>query len=195
MNRYFLASMLISWGLALSGCNTTDAEHDNDEKSKSEQDCYAGCVAKGVTPEDCRSYCGPAGGKGSGGPGAGQGGSGGSAQGMAGTGGSGGDSGGSKGERGLDGRAAKDCVECWNDETRTEGTCAEEATRCRDNLACTQLQWCPLICEQDNCIEGCNEVIPTGVAPLTAIVRCAACGDGPCAEACRDSYLLSYCEQ
>lgn len=41
-------------------------------------------------------------------------------------------------------------------------------------------------------MDECNEVIPTGVATLTALVRCAVCGDGPCADECRDSVTRTY---
>ena len=44
------------------------------------------------------------------------------------------------------------------------------------------------------CVDECNAIIPTGVAPLSALVTCIACGDGPCAKACEGSGWLSYCE-
>ena len=89
---------------------------------------------------------------------------------------------------------AKSCIECWYDEEQNEGACRAESNACEESLACTQLQWCPSLCDQDNCIENCNDVIPTGVPILTALVQCMACNEGPCAESCADSDMLAYCD-
>jgi hypothetical protein len=145
--------------------------------SKTGPECYDDCIQKGETPENCADYCS---GKGTGGSGAASSGSGGTTT--------------SSGTGGIDPESNKPCVQCWYDEDETNGACTAEAMACQYSLACTQLQWCPVICEKDGCIEQCNAIIPTGVADLTALVQCAVCNGGPCADECQDSVFLYYCE-
>ena len=87
---------------------------------------------------------------------------------------------------------AKNCITCWEEQAES-GICAEQLEACQDSLACTQLQWCPVLCERGDCVTECNEIIPTGVPILTALVQCMACGNGPCSNECEDSILLAYC--
>jgi len=183
-----------------------------------DQACYDTCIAKGESPDVCVAYCGGASSKGGtggtdgkGGTGAtsGKGGTGGTGGSTGGTGGSTGGTGGSVGgAAGSTGGAAgstggtggkpdpaveKSCVQCWYD-TQVNGACVNEAKACEESLACSQLQWCPQLCGKPDCVEECNQIIPTGVAPLTALVQCMACGNAPCASDCEGSVLLSYCD-
>lgn len=150
--------------------------------SKSADSCYEGCVAKGVPPAECTAVCSLLG-------------SGGKTPGTGGTAGSGasGATGGAGTIPGLDPDQEKTCIQCWYDATQTGGICADEGMACEYDLACTQLQWCPLICGKAECWAECNAIIPTGVAPLTALVQCVACGSGPCSEPCQGSVMLNYC--
>ena len=91
-------------------------------------------------------------------------------------------------------RREKNCIECFYSPEQANGACAEEIESCENSLACTQLQWCPSLCEADNCIESCREIIPQGVAPLQALVRCLACSGGPCSDACAGRDILAYCD-
>jgi len=147
--------------------------------------CYDDCIAKGVSAADCTAYCSGAeddDGKGT------------SKGGASGSGGAAGTAGDGTGAGEIDPEAEKTCIQCWYDEAQVNGTCATEAEACEESLACTQLQWCPFICEQPNCVEECNEVIPMGVEPLTALVQCMACDGGPCASECQASVMLAYCK-
>ena len=156
-------------------------------------DCYDDCIKKGEDPEVCAQACsgGKGGSGGDGGSGAmGVGGNTGHPGGFGGTmGGSGGSTGGSGGK--IDPEREKPCVECMYDRAGTE--CAAEAEACEKSLACQQLQWCPSLCGSPDCLEECNDIIPTGVAPLSALVQCAACSGGPCAEECQGAAILAYC--
>ncbi|MBW2454860.1 MAG: hypothetical protein JRI68_10130 [Deltaproteobacteria bacterium] len=145
--------------------------------SQTNPECYADCIEKGETPENCVYYCSE---KGTGGSGAASSGSGGTTT--------------SSGTGGVDPESNKPCIQCWYDEDQTNGACTAEAMACEYSLACTQLQWCPLLCDKTGCIEECNAIIPTGVADLTALVQCAVCNGGPCADECQDSVFLYYCE-
>ncbi|MEE2789229.1 MAG: hypothetical protein VX589_17970 [Myxococcota bacterium] len=89
---------------------------------------------------------------------------------------------------------AKDCVSCWADDDNAQAACSEVVGACEDSLACTQLQWCPALCEGEDCISECNEIIPTGVPLLRAVMACTACRGGPCADECEESPLMQYCE-
>ena len=91
-------------------------------------------------------------------------------------------------------RREKNCIECFYGPDQANGECADEIRRCENSLACTQLQWCPSLCEADDCIESCREIIPQGVEPLQALVRCLACNGGPCADACEGRDILAYCQ-
>ena len=143
--------------------------------------CFEACVAKGEAPESCNEWCATDGDKGEG-----------------------------KGEDDDDTPPVpgpgpgpdpdpdpddldKECVECWYD-LAEDGGCEDEAEACEDDLACQQLTWCPFLCDEPDCLDECNEVIPTGVEPLTALVQCMACDDAPCADACAGSVHLGYCE-
>ena len=148
-------------------------------------DCYDACIAKGEPVDVCAAYCsGGVGGKGSGTGGK---------TGVGGSGAAGSSSSGSGAAGGFDVEVEKSCVSCWYDETVTGGACQAEATACQQSLACTQLQWCPSFCGKPGCLDECNAIIPSGVAPLTALVQCVACDGGPCAEACNGSVMLQYC--
>lgn len=164
-----------------------------------DQDCLDACVGKGLTKEECESYCtkppGGAGGTGGKGGGAAAGGDGGTGVGGKGGAGFGGlpGTGGAGGMAGapVDPAVEKPCVSCLQD---PRDACADERKACEESLACAQLAWCPTLCGRAGCLAECNEVIPSGVAPMKSLVRCAACGDGPCADACRGAAVLSYCE-
>ena len=91
-------------------------------------------------------------------------------------------------------RLEKNCIECFYSPEQANGECTDEIRRCENSLACTQLQWCPSLCEADNCVESCREIIPQGVAPLQELVRCLACSGGPCADACEGRDILAYCQ-
>jgi len=162
------------------------------ERSDVDQGCYSGCVAKGVPEADCEIYCSDlvddSDKKGTG------------ASGKTGTGGSGktgtgaGANAGGAGSDELDPELEKSCVKCWYDESASTGACGAEAKACESSVACTQLQWCPTLCGKLGCWQECNDVIPSGVDPLAALVQCMACGQGPCAEVCQGSVMLSYCD-
>jgi hypothetical protein len=164
-----------------SSVEATGAGGGGSGGSQLDQGCYDDCVAKATTPEECTAYCtSGTGGKGAGGKGAGGKGST-STSGTAGAGG------------GFDVPLEKACIECWDD--NAAGACSKEYDTCAATLACIQLRNCPFSCiDKSVCVEECNEIIPTGLEPLTALVQCMACAGGPCADACSDSVTLSYCE-
>jgi len=146
--------------------------------SQLDQGCYDDCVAKGETPEECTAYCtSGTGGKGAGGKGT-------TTTSTSGTAGAGG---------GFDVPLEKACIECWDD--NANGICSAQYETCDKSLACIQLRNCPFSCVVNkDCIEECNQIIPTGVAPLTALVQCMACSGGPCEQECQDSVTLFYCD-
>ena len=84
---------------------------------------------------------------------------------------------------------AKECVTCWYE----QADCSAQAEACEESLACTQLQWCPFLCDRPDCVQECNEIIPSGVELLTALAECAVCDSGACASECAGSNLLEYC--
>ena len=96
------------------------------------------------------------------------------------------------GSGGIDPDIEKPCIECMY--SQQAPACEQQATACEQDLACQQLQWCPTLCGKDGCFEECNEVIPDGVAPLSALVQCAVCDAGPCAQECVGSVLLGFCK-
>jgi hypothetical protein len=157
--------------------------------------CYDSCIAKGAPPSTCEAYCsGGTGGKPGTGGTSGSGGSSAGGGGTAGAGTGGSSTGGSGGVGGVpDPAIEKPCIQCLNDPSQGGGVCAAEANACLASLACSQLEWCPTLCGKPNCLPECNSIIPTGVAPLTALVKCMACGNGPCANACKGALVLSYC--
>lgn len=151
-----------------------------------DEKCYDACLNKGVPSDDCEAYCSAGAGKdGAGAAGTGSG---------KGTGAAGNSGTGGFGASGVDPVEEKSCIECWYDESEETGQCSDEAKACQASLACTQLQWCPVLCEKPGCWEECNEIIPSGVEPLRDLVECMVCDGGPCAEECADSVMLSYCE-
>lgn len=84
------------------------------------------------------------------------------------------------------------CVECWY----VEGVqaCGALLESCEADLACSLLMNCPYDCEAtSDCVAECNEIVPTGVEPLTELVQCMACGGAPCATACAESHFVEYC--
>jgi hypothetical protein len=87
----------------------------------------------------------------------------------------------------------RECLGCWYENKM--GECGALLTACEEDLACSLLMDCPYDCAgAPDCVEQCNAIVPTGVAPLTELVACIGCGDGPCAEACADSHFAEYCE-
>jgi hypothetical protein len=188
MKVAFAFSAAIIGALALAACGS-DVKSNKGAGGGATLDaeCYDSCVAKGEAPALCTAFCseGKGGDDGKGKTSSGTS----SASGGSGSVGGGGTAGGP-----VDVELEKSCIGCWYDEAQATGVCGAEAKACEDSLACTQLQWCPLLCEKDDCIEECNVIIPTGVAPLTALVQCMACDGGPCAGACQGSVMLSYCD-
>ncbi len=195
MKRSYLIYGLAIGTLAIGACSSEvlwDKGGSTSAPGEVDQECYDACIAKGASPEECAFYCSDP--KGTTGktpgstsnPGTGT-----SSGGTVGTGGAGAGTGtGGK----LDPEVEKPCVQCWYDESQMTGVCVDEAKACEQSLACSQLQWCPMLCGKPDCIQECNEIIPSGVAPLSALVQCMACEDGPCAEECQDSVMLSYCK-
>jgi hypothetical protein len=133
--------------------------------------CFEACVDKGESAEVCTAFCMDKG-TSSGSKGSSVG---------TGTGG------------GPDPAIEKPCINCLYEES-VGTTCEALAATCKDSVACTQLQWCPTLCGEPNCWTECNDVIPSGVKPLSALVQCMACGEAPCADACAKSVVLSYCD-
>jgi hypothetical protein len=89
------------------------------------------------------------------------------------------------------GAAIRNCFGCWEDYS---AQCQVELDACKASLACSQLMDCPLACGyQPECITECNEIIPSGVEPLTAVIECMVCSGGPCAADCMNDVMLSYC--
>lgn len=139
-------------------------------------DCFEACIDKGVSDAECNEACATTatgkGGETSKTTSTGQGGAAGGA---------------------VDVEYEKSCYTCFED--NKGGACAAEYEACLESLACLQLRDCPFTCgEKPGCVEECNEIIPSGVAPLTALVQCMACGDGPCSSACSASLNQAYCE-
>jgi len=190
----------VSWLLAMGMLSISACGHevraqksggDGDDPNGGEvvidEQCHDDCIEKGEPADECDAWCTVKGG-GEGGAGA----KGGTTK--PGTGAAGNEGTGGFGASGVDPAEEKSCIQCWYDESKATGTCSAEAKACELSLACTQLQWCPIICEEPGCWEECNDIIPTGVAPLSDLVQCIACNGGPCAAACAGSVMLSYCE-
>ncbi len=155
--------------------------------------CYEDCLKKGKPANYCADYC-------SGGSSTSSSGKGGSTTSSSGTGSTG--SSGSSSGTGSTGTTSttttfdpgqeKTCMQCWNDQAA--GQCSAQYKACQNSLACTQLSTCPFACKgTPECFAECNKIIPTGVAPLTALVQCIACNNGPCSVECQSSILLAYC--
>ena len=184
MSKVLILPTLIAALAFASACGSsveaTDVGGGGSGGSQLDQGCYDDCVAKGATPQECTAYCtSGTGGKGAGGKGAGGNGST-STSGTAGAGG------------GFDEPLEKACIACWDD--NANGICSAQYETCDKSLACIQLRNCPFSCViNKDCIEECNQIIPTGVAPLTALVQCMACSGGPCEQECQDSVTQSYC--
>lgn len=98
-------------------------------------------------------------------------------------------------DRGDDkgGEEIRDCYQCWGE---FPVACEAELVACKEDLACTQLQECPAACGYElKCVAECNEIIPAGVEPLTALLQCMVCdAEAPCAPECDNDVMLSYCE-
>ena len=43
---------------------------------------------------------------------------------------------------------SKNCIGCWEEQAE-RGFCEEQLNACEESLACTQLQWCPVLCEEE----------------------------------------------
>jgi len=72
--------------------------------------------------------------------------------------------------------------------------CEAQWDACEENLGCQLLLDCPFACGATaECVAQCNDVIPSGVAPLTELYECLICNGGPCADACAAAALASYC--
>lgn len=135
--------------------------------------CFQACVDKGVSEEECNAACTEDDTKTSS-----------KSSTQTSTGSAGG---------GVDELYEKSCYVCM--EENAGDTCGEELKACEASLACLQLRDCPFTCgEKPGCIEECNEIIPTGVAALTALVQCMSCGVGPCSDECSESLTQAYCE-
>lgn len=178
--------LLFALGLSIAACGgSVQSASGGAGGANVDQECFEACVDKGLSTAECNDWCD----KGSSASGKG------ATTSTATTGGTTGSgttttSGGGK----LDPELEKSCIDCWYDESASTGQCAEQAAICEADLACQQLQWCPLLCEGENCFEECNEIIPSGVEPLSALVQCMACDGGPCAQACAGSLMLQYCK-
>lgn len=87
---------------------------------------------------------------------------------------------------------ARACMECWY---KSPGPCAGLLEACESDLACSQLLECPYECgANEDCFAQCNEIIPSGVEPVTELVQCLVCQeDSPCAADCTLPGLLDYC--
>ena len=205
--------------LALSlGCSGQSAQFDEDRTDQIDEECLTQCLAKGASEEACSAYCSGEESKDVEGEGKGPKGNGKSPERQSRdaapeegaetpmTGISMGDSGvdsdmnaqpeeeGPKAEWTEAEVRAKGCVQCWYDERITGGACQAEVAACEASLACTQLQWCPSLCDREDCVDECNDIIPSGVPILQAVIQCLACDDGPCTEACVDTPMETYCD-
>jgi hypothetical protein len=190
MNRSLFWWSLTLGALTVSACGsdvTSPTDVATGGASGVDPKCYDACIAKGESPADCTASCADT--KGDGGKTTSSGTSTSTSTTSSGTGGTGS----SSSSSGIDPEVEKPCVQCWYDEADNGGPCEAEATACTYSLACTQLQWCPTMCEKPGCFEECNAIIPTGVAPLAALVQCSACNGGPCADECQGSVMLAYC--
>ena len=191
------------WGLSLLfvfGCDIADVIHftGGDPSPTLDLECYDSCLKKGLESAECEGYCDTAENDSEKASAKGD-----DAwwekdeDGRSRTDGNGSrnrdpndqDPGDEWGEK-EEARREKACATCWYEHAE----CAAEARACEESLACTQLQWCPFICDRPNCVDECNAIIPTGVALLTALAECAVCNQGPCAQACQGSILLAYCD-
>lgn len=167
-------AMTAAVSIVALACSAADVSPLN--PGELDRSCFDACVDKGEEPDDCRAICTvPDDKKGSK---------------------STSDAGIALGEDAgldekLDPTIEKPCIECWYEDA---AACVDQAKACEASLACNQLQWCPSLCGKPDCVDECNEIIPTGVAPLADLVQCAVCDDGPCAQACEDSVMLSYCD-
>ncbi len=174
---------MVSLAISLLACESQDVQAlTPEERMLLDEDCFDGCVAKGVDRADCLAICAdpekqkqpvdkP------------------SPDASVDTGRDAGDVP-DAGDDKIVVEREKSCVECLE----TTVTCASEAAACARSLACQQLQWCPSICGKPGCIAECDRVIPTGVPLLSALVQCAACGSGPCTTACADTEIRAhYC--
>ena len=138
--------------------------------SNLDQDCFDACVAKGESAEVCTDACSDDTTSSSGKT---------TTDASTGVGG------------GVDVELEKACFSCWD----STGACAVEHDACDKSLACLELRNCPFTCgSKPGCVDACNEIIPTGVEPLTALAQCMICNDGPCATECADSIMRAYCE-
>ncbi len=147
-------------------------------------ECHEACVAKGVDSDECDAYCSKSADKGGASSGTKSGSAG--ATTSAGPGATGATTG------GLDVEGEKTCIECW--EEQSAGSCAAPYEACEESLACVQLRNCPFSCiGKESCLEECNEIIPSGVPPLSALVQCMMCGAGVCAAPCAGSIYQAYC--
>ncbi|MEM7154552.1 MAG: hypothetical protein AAF799_17020 [Myxococcota bacterium] len=86
--------------------------------------------------------------------------------------------------------AVRACYGCWEDNSAS----CEALDTCKADLACSQLLDCPFACGGTlDCVAECNEIIPSGVEPLTELVQCMVCEGAPCAEDCQNDVMQSYC--
>ena len=84
------------------------------------------------------------------------------------------------------------CFECLE---QNASACPSEYEACADDLACTVLKKCPFEClDDEECIQQCNTIVPSGVPLLTELIECMVCNGPPCLADCADSIMFDYCE-
>jgi len=90
------------------------------------------------------------------------------------------------------GVAVRECLECWAEQS---AECQPLLDACKADLACGQLIDCPFACGGTlECVQECNEIIPSGVEALTEVMECLVCNnDAPCVADCQNDVMLSYC--
>ncbi len=176
-------------GTGTGGAGLTSSSSSSSSSTTVDKDCYDDCVAKGKPGDYCEDIC-------SGGSSTS---SSGSTTSSSGTGSTGSSSSGGTGSTGTtttttyDPGQEKTCLQCWNEQAA--GQCSAVYKACENSLACTQLSTCHFACKgTPECFAECNTIIPSGVAPLTAVVQCMACNNGPCSVPCQTSILLGYCK-
>jgi hypothetical protein len=83
---------------------------------------------------------------------------------------------------------------CWEcAELKEEsGQCEFELDQCFDNLACNTLFSCYDECEYGgDCVLECNEIVPSGVDAMSALLSCIACDN--CQMECAGSAFTQFC--
>jgi hypothetical protein len=83
--------------------------------------------------------------------------------------------------------------ECWGCvEMVVGGPCEPFLAQCENDLACNVLVNCYEQCGwTGSCVKQCNSIVPSGVAPVSAILDCAACDH--CFDVCAGSSMMLFC--